>query len=271
MKRLLLILTLLTAASTSVLGQKDTLEFSETYLDTVQIPVNKVINDYSMIGISYGVNFCGQNFNPEFQQKWNFYPGYFSLTFSHYEKLFDYLPYFGFSVGLAYAKEGFEFATDKTTGEPVRTMRGAYKCSVDLAEIPFLIEGHYDAEKVRLLMNLGPYAGYRFNMVREGQVEEALKNGFDDTDIRFDFGLIAGLGIGYVLEPFEFHLKGQFRFSWQNMVKPDYLDQYKYYFASPMGVTVQVGVYYHLTRRRGKTNAELKRQARDIVYGTREQ
>lgn len=271
MKRLILIISILSAAFRIACAQNDTIEFSDSYLDTVQVPVQRVINDYSMIGVSYGVNFCGQYFNPEFQQKWSFAPGYYSIMFSHYEKLFDYLPYFGFSVGLAYGKEGFEFAKDKVTGEAVRTIRGAEKCTVDLAELPFLIEGHYDADKFRLLMNLGAYAGYRFNIKREGQVEEAIRYNFDDKDIRFDYGVIAGLGVGYVLEPFEFHLKGQFRFSWQNMVQPNYLDQYKYYFASPMGVTVQFGIFYHLTRRRGKTNAELKRQAREIVYGKPEQ
>lgn len=241
--------------------------FSDEYLDTVQLKQRPEINNYSMIGVSYGVNFCGQYFNPEFQQKWRFSPGYYSVMFSHYEKMFDYLPYFGFTVGVAYGKEGFEFARDPRTGEAVRTLRGADKCFVDLLEIPFLIEGHYDAERMRILADIGAYAGYRFNIVREGNVEEAIRYDFDEKDIRFDYGIIAGVGLGYVLEPFEFHVKAQFRFSWQNMVQPDFLDKYKWYFASPMGLTAQFGIFYHLTRRRGKTNADLRREARAIVYG----
>lgn len=275
MKRILIIAAALFSLSVQVrAGQPDSLrlagnevEFSDAYLDTVQVRKKAPLNNYSMIGINYGVNFCGQYFNPEFAQKWFFTPGYYSLMFSHYEKLFDYLPYFGFTVGVAYGKEGFQFAIDSKTGEPVRTIRGASKCVVDIAEIPFMIEGHYDADRLRLMMNAGAYAGYRLKIHREGYVEEAIKDNFDATDIRFDYGILAGAGIGYALDPFEFHVRALFRFSWQNMVRPDFLDKYKYYFASPMGVTVQFGVYYQLTRRRGPTNADLRRKARDIVYG----
>lgn len=241
-------------------------QFDEAYLDTVVLAKPK-LNNYSMIGVNYGVNFCGAYLNPEFPQKWFLTPGYYSVMFSHYEKLFDYLPYFGFTVGLAYGKQGYEFDKDKETGIPVRTIRGAEKCITDIIEVPFLIEGHFDADRVRIMMNAGMYGGYRTRMQRWGNVDDALLNNFDATDIRWDYGIMAGAGLGYALDPFEFHLRALFRMSWAYFLKPDYLSTEKYYFTSPMGVVVQFGVYYQLTKRRGRTSRDLRKAARQYVYG----
>ena len=242
------------------------LKYDDAFLDTVKLEKPQ-LNNYSMIGVNYGVNFCGAYLNPEFPQRWFFTPGYYSVMFSHYEKLFDYLPYFGFTVGVAYGRQGYQFDKDKETGVPVRTIRGAEKCVTDIIEVPFLIDGHFDADNLRIMMNAGLYGGYRTKIQRWGNVEDELADHFDAMDIRWDYGIMAGAGIGYALDPFEFHIRALFRMSWNYFIKPDYLSSEKFYFTSPMGVIVQFGVYYQLSKRRGRTSRSLRQAAKQYVYG----
>ena len=72
------------------------------------------INDYDLIGVNYGVSFSEMNFANEVKkQERLFNPTYVSLTYTHYLKLFDFLPYFGYQMGLAYGHEGYRFKVDK--------------------------------------------------------------------------------------------------------------------------------------------------------------
>ena len=65
------------------------------------------INDYDLIGVNYGVSFSEMNVANEVKkQERLFNPTYVSLTYMHYLKLFDFLPYFGYQMGLAYGHEG---------------------------------------------------------------------------------------------------------------------------------------------------------------------
>ena len=90
------------------------LKYDDAFLDTVKLEKPQ-LNNYSMIGVNYGVNFCGAYLNPEFPQRWFFTPGYYSVMFSHYEKLFDYLPYFGVQVGFAHGR-GFAHLSRQIRG-----------------------------------------------------------------------------------------------------------------------------------------------------------
>lgn len=251
--------------------QKDslTVDFPDEYLDTVKLHVQEKINDYSMIGASYGVTFSRQYLNPAYQQDFIFRPTYFSVMFTHYEKMFDYLPYFGFQIGASYSHEGYQFRTDKDTGNPSLTVNGATKVTVDTVEMPFMMQAHVDAQAFRLLANLGIYGGYRLKVHREGpSVPEELVNNFADIDNRLDYGALGGLGIGFVFEPFEFHLSALVRYSFSTMFKPDFASEYYYIFANPLDVIVHAGVHFHITNRTGKTNKQLRQQARETVFGT---
>ena len=108
-------------------------------------------------------------------------------------------------------------------------------------------------------------------------MDQDYTNKFHDYEYRFDYGIVGGAGIGFMLDPIEIHLNLLARWSMQSLYEPDYFNEtfhpnntYYYRYANPIDISATVGVYFQLTKRSGKTNKQLKKQARDIVYGTSE-
>jgi hypothetical protein len=239
---------------------QDTLVTVETYSD---------INDYDLLGINCGVTWSQMQFNPTLKQDWIFNPLYVSLNYTHYLKMFGYMPFFGYQLGIAYGHEGYRFKENKDTGT-IYTIEGATEAVMDVIEMPFLAHFHFDALHFKIMANAGLYGGYRRTITRRGpNVTAGLENAFKDTDIQPDYGLQGGVGIGFIFSPWEFHFNALVRYSWSSIYTPDSspsrYNQYYYRFAYPLDVNVMFGVYYQLTKRTGRTSKDLKRQARDIV------
>ena len=128
-KLILLILLAIPAAFDASAFQKDTLvvdELPNEYLDTVKVYRKRLINDYSMIGVNYGVAFCNMSFNPSRQNRaTQICPNHISLMYTHYEKLFQRYANFAFHIGFEYSHEGAGFKKDNETGEYYNTIDGA--------------------------------------------------------------------------------------------------------------------------------------------------
>lgn len=279
MKRLLVILALVTvclgaraqdAGTFPVEGQtfssgniryiQDTTEVVETYAD---------INDYDLLGINYGVTYSQMQFNPPVKQDWLFNPLYVSVMYTHYLKLFQYMPFFGYTIGVAYGKEGYIFKENKETGT-IYKIEGATQAVMDVIEVPFLAHFHFDALHFKIMANAGLYGGYRRTIKRSGpNVTPGLENAFKNTDRQPDYGLQGGAGIGFIFNPVEIHVNALLRYSWSSIYTPDsspsIYNQYYYRFAYPLDLNVTVGVFFQLTKRTGRTSKDLKRQAREIV------
>ena len=241
------------------------------YIQDTTVTVQNVadINDYDLIGINYGVTYSQMQFNPPLKQDWLFNPLYVSLTYTHYLKLFHYMPYFGYQIGIAYGKEGYRFTENKET-HTIYKIEGATQAVMDVVEVPFLAHFHFDALHFKIMANAGLYGGYRRTITRTGpNVTPGLENAFATTDRRPDYGLQGGAGIGFIFDPVEIHVNALLRYSWSSIYTPDsspsIYNQYYYRFAYPLDVNVMVGVYFQLTKRTGRTSKDLKRQARDIV------
>ena len=241
------------------------------YIQDTTVTVQNVadINDYDLIGINYGVTYSQMQFNPPLKQDWLFNPLYVSLTYTHYLKLFQYMPYFGYQIGIAYGKEGYRFTENKET-HTIYKIEGATQAVMDVVEVPFLAHFHFDALHFKIMANAGLYGGYRRTITRTGpNVTPGLENAFATTDRRPDYGLQGGAGIGFIFDPVEIHVNALLRYSWSSIYAPDsspsIYNQYYYRFAYPLDVNVMVGVYFQLTKRTGRTSKDLKRQARDIV------
>ena len=95
---------------------KSGVEYTDIFLDTVNVKKAFVINDYSLFGVEYGVSLNGTSFNPSRNSKMVLDPTYFGVTWTKYGKLFGYMPYFGLQVGAFYGHEGYEFKMNKETG-----------------------------------------------------------------------------------------------------------------------------------------------------------
>lgn len=249
---------------------KDTLEceptYSDTYLDTVKINRVFEVNDYSLIGVEYGVSFNRMSFNPPYSQTTLFVPNTFGVFYTRYGKMFGYLPYFGFKAGLRYSHEGYKFKKDEETGN-VPNIEGATQVIMDVVEVPFMAHLHLDGLHYKVMAEAGIYGGYRRNIERTGDnVDASIVNSFKDTDRRFDYGICGGLGFGLVFDPVEFHINANLRYSWGTIYDPDYYSKDYYRFAYPFDIMVTAGVYFQLTRRTGRGKAQLRREAYRQVY-----
>ncbi len=241
-------------------------EYSDIYLDTVKVDRVFEINDYSMIGVEYGVSFNRMTFNPPYTQTTLFVPNTFGVFYTRYGKIFGYLPYFGFKVGLRYSHEGYKFKENKDT-QTTPDIEGATQAIIDVAELPFMAHMHIDGLHYKVMADLGIYAGYRLGIRRTGDnVDEAILNSFLETDRRLDYGICGGLGFGLVFDPVEFHINANLRYSWGTIYDPDYVSKDYYRFAYPFDVIVTAGVYFQLTRRTGRNKAQLRREAYQQVY-----
>jgi hypothetical protein len=235
--------------------------------DSLHVHRNFMVNDYSLIGFQYGVSFNQTQFNPTMKQSALFNPEYFGITYTRYGKLFGYMPYFGFQVGIMYGHEGYKFKKDKITGVS-ENLDGATQAIMNVVEIPLLAQMHADFLHFKLMGNIGIYGGYRMKIERTGpSVDEVIRNNFKDTDIRFDYGLKGGVGFGLVFDPIEIHFQGMLKYSWSSLYEPDYYSRYYYRFAYPLDIVLTAGINFQLTRRSGKTNRQLKKEAYKQVFG----
>ena len=237
------------------------------YLDTVEVKKKMVINDYSMIGLQYGMNIRQVSWNPSMRQKSLFFPYNFGIFYTRYGKMFGYMPYFGFQAGIIYTKEGYSFKPDDETeawpdlGGPYSGVRQAV---MDVIEVPLLAHIHVDFWKMKLLADIGFFVGYRLNIERSGQdIDPAIANSFIDTDRRFDYGIKGGAGFAFVFDPVEIHFTAMYKYSMGTLHQPDYYSTYYYRYSYPSNIVFSVGLHFQLTKRTGMTKHQLRREAKE--------
>lgn len=240
------------------------------FLDTLNIRKSIPINDYSMIGLHYGVGLSRVMWNPPQKQDMLLMPINIGITFTKYGKMFGYMPFFGFQAGILYTKEGYQFKYNEDKDYTYK-IEGAEKAVMEVIEVPVLAHMHIDFWKMKLLVNIGCYGGYRMSIERfpgvTGSVNEDVAHSFLDTDRRIDYGIKGGVGLGFVFDPIEIHIQGMYKHSLSSIYNPDHYSQYYYRFAYPSNIIISAGVHFQLTKRTGKTKGQLKKEAKEIVYG----
>lgn len=245
-------------------------KYTNEFLDTVDVKKKLEINDYSMIGLSYGVNLSRVLWNPVQNQDMLIIPKNFGISYTKYGKMFGYMPYFGFQIGINYTQEGYKFEYNEDKGYSY-TIEGAQKAIFDIVEVPMYMHCHYDLWNFKIIANLGCYGGYRIGIHRypnqNGYVKPEVETSFIESDRRLDYGLKGGFGFGLVFDPVEFHIMATYKHSFSSLYEPDHYSEYYYRYAYPSNIVISAGVHFHLTKRTGKTKAALKQEARDMVYG----
>lgn len=243
-------------------------------LDTINVNKKTFINDYSMIGVQYGAGLSQVMWNPSQRQEMILMPYNFGVTFTRYGKMFGYMPYFGFQVGVFYGQEGYQFKKNEDTGYTY-TIQGADKAIMDVIEVPVLSHMHIDFWKMKVMADIGFYVGYRLNIHRfpfNGEYKNdsyaAMQDSFLETDNRLDYGIKGGVGFGFIFDPVEIHIKATYKHALSSLYEPDHYSKYYYRYAYPSNIIVSVGLHFHLTKRTGRTKAELKKEAKELVYGT---
>lgn len=263
-KRIILIITALCIA-TGLKAQSDSLK-------------TDMINDYSMIGVQYGVSLNTANFNPVRNAEMIFKPVNVGVMYTRYCKMFGFLPYFGFQVGAFYTQEGYRFKESRNGGSTYRdNILGAAQTEYETIEIPAMAHMHFDFWKMKIMANVGVYGGYRMNMKRSEYINDYYYDRFKDYQFKFHsnehqliYGLKAGAGLGLAFDPIEVHICGWFKYDFTELhqpsvnaqtMEPDEYSPYYYKWTNPMSIVIAVGIHYQLTRRTGLTRKVLKQQA----------
>lgn len=243
----------------NIIVEDDTLSFSNEYLDSVDIRKKVTINDYTLIGVQYGVNMNRMNWNPTRRQHSQIVPMNFGVTWTRYGKMFGYMPYFGIQGGIFYSSEGYKV-------EEGYEVEGANEAIIDVIEVPLMAHFHFDFWKMKLMANLGLYGAYRLSIQRFGEnVSPDIANSFIPTDIRWDYGIKGGAGFGFVFDPVEIHFNAMYKYGMGTLFQPDYYSQYFYRYAYVSNFTFSVSLHFQLTKRIGKTRHELRKEAERLV------
>ena len=226
MRRLLLLLTLLTAAWTA--GAQDNFifdmpnDFSE--LDTMAVSTK--FKSIHMFGVSYSAQLSGVTSSPKIGQERIWTYKNFGVSYTYYHAMWDHLFNFGLVIG---AKHGYEGYTSPYDG---------FGETCEVLEFPLLSQFKIDFLPCRLLINLGPYYGYRLSTDKEG--------GFDQYDQRHDYGIIAGLGLAFVLKPFELHIEGNYKYALASMYHTNKYSDIYWIYTYPQNIVLSASLHIHL-------------------------
>ncbi len=285
MRNILTILVFLTAVIPSVaqnlrisdeMAVMDVNAITDEQLDTIDVKKKLVINDYSMIGFQYGAGLSRVSWNPSQKQDHVFIPINMGVTFTTYGKMFGYMPFFGFQAGVFYAKEGYQFKYNEEKDYTYNIV-GAERAIIDVVEVPLLFQFHYDLWNFKILAQVGCFGGYRLGIERFDTkvtgtgLKPEHQHSFLETDRRWDYGIKGGGGFALVFEPVEFQVMLSYKHSLSSLYEPDYASKYYYRFAYPYNFILSVGANFHITKRSGKTKAEIKKMAKDMVYNRNQQ
>ena len=255
--------------ATDEIVMMDVSALTDEQLDTIDVKKKLVINDYTMFGVQYGVGLSQVMWNPSQKQEMVFIPYNVGVTFTTYQKMFGFMPYFGFQAGVFYTREGYQFKLNENT-DYIYKVEGAEKALIEVVEVPMMFQFHLDMWNFKIMANLGCYGGYRLSIQRfpgdTGHVSEDVQYSFTETDRRWDYGLKGGVGFGLVFDPFEIHFQAAYKHSLSSLYAPDHYSQYYYRFAYPSNIVVSVGLHYQLTKRTGRTRADIRKMAEDSIY-----
>ena len=268
---LIILSSLRLGAQNQLLPEGLTVEkYTNEFLDTLNVKKSLVINDYSMFGVTYGVNLSRVTWNPRQNQDLLVIPMNIGISYTKYGKMFGYMPFFGFQIGVNYTQEGYQFKYNEEKDYTYK-IEGAEKAIYDIVEVPILMHCHYDMWNFKIIAHAGCYGGYRIGIQRfpgkTGLVDPEIEHSFLETDRRWDYGLKGGLGFGLVFDPVEFHIMATYKHSFGTLYEPDHYSEYYYRFAYPMNIVISAGIHVHLSKRTGMSKSALRKQAREIVYG----
>jgi len=197
-----------------------------------------------LIGVRGGYNTSGIDFQRNDQPKT--IPTYqnFSLLYTYYHPMWDMFPFFGIQTGINIEQQGF-------------AMPGGHPELYDITRyqslnIPFVSQFHVDFWKMRILVNLGAFGGYRFNTKERYYINEteliSNKYVYDCYDVRIDYGFIGGGGLSIRFDPFEFHLECNYKYSLSMLYHPKRLSNSYYIYVYPHQLIFSLALHYRLSK-----------------------
>lgn len=188
-----------------------------------------------LIGLKAGYGILNVRFKPDYKQKAITSYKDFSLLYTYYHDLWGHIPYFGLQTGVNYTESGFRIDSLETRYQVI--------------QIPLTSQFHIDFWKMRLLINLGYFGGYRLSAQQDKLVygnKETHDYVFDAYDRRWDFGFMGGGGIALHLHPVEFQLECNYQYALSMLYNPRKNSNENYIYTYPNKLTFSLAVFIHL-------------------------
>lgn len=226
--RKILILLFALFLSANLFAQDDNLiaPLNDDFKDIDTVKVGQKFHNIHMIGVKYGYTLATVSSSPSLHEGYIQAPYNFSLLYTCYHAMWDYMPYFGFQTGIKYGEEGYSSDLD------------GYGERYKKVEIPLIAQFKIDFSRFRILANLGTYYGYRLSTDKEG--------GFDRYDIRNDYGIIGGAGFAVIFEPLEFQIEANYQYSLCSVYHTNKMSDMYWLITYPRNILISFGVFIHL-------------------------
>ena len=201
-------------------------ELKDDFADLDTLPAPKRFKSLHMIGVRYSYDLCNVSSSPSIGESFLSCPLNFSLVFTYYHPLWDQLNLFGLQLGTKYGTMGYE-SQYSNWGEAVTYLKGFAGSQLK-----------FDFSRYRVLVNAGTYYAYKLATDKPA--------GFDEYDIRHDYGVYAGGGFAIVLGPVELQLEGNYQFSFCSMYHTNKYSDLYWITAYPRNLSLSAGLFFHL-------------------------
>ncbi len=201
-------------------------ELDDDFSNILNFEEAKPYKSTHMLGVKYSYHISTVKCTPDIGAGYEFLDRNLSVMYTYYNSMWNSLPYFGLTTGIKYGTEGF--TSSKTN----------YGYTYDIVEMPVLSEFHIDVSRFRILAEIGGYCGYKLKTDKPG--------GFDNYDIRYDYGLEAGGGVALIFKPFELQLKGEYKYSLCSDFHANKFSDIYWIYCYPRNIMISCGLYIHL-------------------------
>ncbi|MEN6619809.1 MAG: hypothetical protein ABFC28_10040 [Rikenellaceae bacterium] len=175
-----------------------------------------------LVGLKAAYNISGVNFNPTKNEVTISSSKNYSLVYIYYHDLWKTMPYFGFQASFSYQEQGFKIDNDEIR--------------LTVYEVPLVSQFHIDFWKMRLLINVGGFMGYRMKSTKE----------FEIPYNKIDYGFIGGGGLAFVFKPIELHLEVNYQYSLSYLYNPKKFSETELQFTYPHQLLFSLALYLHL-------------------------
>lgn len=186
-----------------------------------------------LLGVRGTFSLAGVHFNPDRKQTTT--PTYknASLLYTYYHGMWGKMPFFGFQTGVTYCQTGYRIADTRTL--------------YDVIQVPLSTQFHFDFWKMRLLVNLGFFGGYRW---RATEYKDGSTTGtpvvFDCNHRYIDYGLAGGGGLALHFHPIEIQLECNYQYSLSLIENPAKYSNETFTYGYPNQLMISLGIFIHL-------------------------
>lgn len=188
-----------------------------------------------LIGFKVGYAISSVSFSQDFDHKSIKTPIHFGIYYTYYHSLWKSMPYFGFQTGLEYNEIGYTHVSGND--QNITEVKNIYRA----IELPILSQFRVDFWKMRLMLNIGPYAYYIMSSNLEG--------GIPSTTNRLGAGIMGGGGIAFIFKPIELHIECNYKYALSHFYDPQIYSTEYWLYTHSNQLAIQVGVFYRLGKR----------------------